>query len=157
MNRKQNYKWLLSAGLAIVSLSAFGTPANAQQVRGSFTLPCAVQWGHVTLPSGSYTFESQPRGERNLILIVGQHRSAFVLARSASPDESSGSRLRLIRTGHQATVSSLHLGPAGVTFNYLGGQHPNVEQEAANHSAQQPRSVKGELAELEIPVGTSGQ
>ena len=159
MNRKQNYKWLFSTAVAIASLSALGAPASAQQVRGSFTLPCAVQWGSVRLPSGSYGFETEPNGNRNVLILRGQDRSAFVMARRAEPDNSSQSTLRLIGRGNQARVSSLHIAPAGVTFEYLPSQHAKKEQEAANRSTQQTRGGDGELAAavFEIPVGTNGQ
>ena len=160
MNRKQNCKWLFLSLIAVASLNMFGSAANAQQVKGSFTLPYAVHWGHATLGSGRYTFETEPNGKRYLLMVRGKHGNAFVMARTANPNAAGESSLRVIRRGNQATISSVHLAPTGVTFEYVAPGREQGNEEAANHSPG-PRSVRenalATTASIEIPLSISGQ
>ena len=155
MNCKQNYKRLLATCAAAASLGVFGTAANAQHLQGSFTLPHAIQWGGSNFPSGVYRFETEPGGNRYVLMVRGQGRAAFVMARSAEPYKGGENALRLIRTGNKATVSSLRLAHYGIALQYVDREKVSAE-ETANRQASRPESAAAR-AVIEVPIVASGQ
>jgi hypothetical protein len=159
MNFKQNRKWLLTMALAVASATLFTATAQAQQVAGAFTLPCAVRWGVATLPAGHYTFTARSSIDPFLLTVRGRGTNAIIMAVSRNMVAGSRSSLSITRDGNQAVVSSLQLAPYGVSFNY--GKRYRRVVEAANRppgkTGSIPTTALAQATAIEIPIAVSWQ
>lgn len=155
MNRKSNWKWLLTTLLAVSSTTLSPAVAHAQQIKGSFTLPYTIHWGTATLPAGHYTFAAQSSRIPFLLTVRGERTSMVIMMQSQSTPAGNRSTLSLTRVGNQTVVSALQLAPYGARFEY-GNRHRRLAQEAANYlsgtNEATPTNIIAQASTLEIPM-----
>jgi hypothetical protein len=112
-------RMLAIVALGIATICANASPAAAQALKGSFTLPDEVRWQGSTLPAGDYTFSIKSVGGPAMIQLHGPKGGSYVMAITASTAEV-GDRSVLILE-HRAGMSfvrDLYLAQIGVRLHY---------------------------------------
>ena len=160
MNRKQTRKWLLTSLLAVSSTTLFAASAQAQVIKGSFTLPCAVHWGAVMLPAGNYTFAAPSSNTPFILTVRNGKKASMIMERGRDTQIGNRSSLQITREGGQAVVSSLQLAPYGLRFEY-GKRHPRPAEVASNYPSSKggPATTKAiaQASVIEIPIRVNGE
>lgn len=107
-------------GLSVIVVLLFAaTLVQAQDLKGSFTLPMEARWGQIAMAPGEYTF-SMARGPNSPGVLQLRHNGVFVgnlLTASHDSATSSQSSLLLEQSDGMYAVRSLRIADVGV-FNY---------------------------------------
>lgn len=112
---------LLVPALGVVSARAqsmFHGVAN-----GTFSLPFQVQWGHMTLPAGSYTFSLYEfaSGGSLMVRVNGETKGnvhGYVLTEAQASTSAPGNELLCIHNGNKKMVAALVLPTMGKSFSF---------------------------------------
>ena len=81
--KKATLTFLKLAVAAAIAVGASGGPASAQSlVKGTFTLPYEVRWGHAVLPAGHYSITIDEARRPALVKTLGGEGRAFVMAQA---------------------------------------------------------------------------
>jgi hypothetical protein len=109
-----------AVGIAI--LGAYTQPANAQTVKGKFTLTQSTRWGSAELPAGEYEYSIEDRGSVSLVFIHGTakgSKSGIIFSPSwNATDDSHASKIELASSGGEMTVQSFYVAALGRVFHY---------------------------------------
>jgi hypothetical protein len=107
-------------GLALLSACFVAGYANAQVVRGQFTLPFEARWGQATLPPGDYTFKLETASmTRRLYLFRGIKAVGMIPAQAEDKIYSGHASLSVV----QGAVRTLSLPEIGMVFEYAAPRH----------------------------------
>jgi hypothetical protein len=118
----------------VLFLSASVGKSQVEGYKGTFTLPCEVRWGSVTLPAGDYTLRMDSVSAPRFIYLKGEGKSAVVLAGVPNPRGSSNhSELVLVETAHGYAVRSLSVGEVGLSLDYAVSQRQTVYASNREH------------------------
>jgi hypothetical protein len=115
--RSSNLVKILSLGVLVAGINA--TLANAQEIKGKFTMPFEAHWGGITLPAGDYTIALDPAARSAIKVMQGDRGTGFVLTRGVSEDTKSGASAMLaVPTRGGYRITTLHLEELGVTLYF---------------------------------------
>jgi len=97
--------------------------ANAQAVKGNFTLPFEARWGLATLPAGDYSFRlDHANVDGTLQLYSGTKTVALVKCQGYIPNHDHTGRSALVVTRDKAgsgpVVTAMRLAGPGLVFFY---------------------------------------
>jgi len=108
--------------LSFAVLAGATSLAQAQNIRGKFTLTRETHWGPAVLPSGDYEFslDASSFPARVTVWHVGGSPSAVLLsmARTESTPVLESSQLKLEPRGNEVFVSALYLKDLGLELDY---------------------------------------
>jgi len=127
MKSNRGYRRSVLVVLAILAGALSAGMAFARDYAGSFTLPCATQWGSATRPAGDYSFRIDTTQVPYVARICGKNVNILVMAQAVS-DYPSPERSELIirSTQSQFAVRALYLAEASLVFSY--GKHQPKER-----------------------------
>ncbi len=119
MKSIRNNTLLRTLALGVMASSLGAVVANAQTVRGTFSLPAEVRWGTATLQAGDYAFSSEGMRTGDMLQVTqGGKAVAMVLPQSHDPAVA-GRAVLVIRQGKAGcTVSEIRLPEVGVVLRY---------------------------------------
>ena len=111
-----------AAVLTLSALAATPTPAAAQSVRGTFTLPHEVTWQHSVVPAGDYQFSLEPNGPAAILTLRktnGAQGGFMILVNDmVSASSADSNRLVLVSRGGKSFVRSLELPKLETTLTF---------------------------------------
>jgi hypothetical protein len=117
---------VLSLGVLVAGINA--TLANAQEIKGKFTMPFEAHWGGITLPPGDYTITLDLAARSTVEVMQGRRGLGFVLRSGVSEDKKSGpSAMLAIPTQGGYRITTLHLEELGVTLYFAPPKSERVE------------------------------
>jgi hypothetical protein len=117
------------AGLSMAVLALGVTGAKAQQgpslsvtnLHGTFTLPLDAQWGRMTLPAGTYTFQYGSINGSNYVEVEGATKgSPHGLINVQQPGSTSAEKNAIVcvRAGDALVVRALEMPAIGQAANF---------------------------------------
>ena len=116
-SRSSNLVKILSLGVLMAGINA--TLANAQEIKGKFTMPFEAHWGGITLPPGDYTIALDPAAQSTVEVMQGTRGLGFVLRSGVSEDKKSGpSAMLAVPTPGGYRITTLHLQELGLTLYF---------------------------------------
>jgi hypothetical protein len=113
-------RFAVFAALFTLALAGLTLPANAQQYKGTFTLPVEAHWGPADLEPGDYTIWTDTIGPARLIHVRGNGIDATILGGPVEWRETSdrGGRLELTEVNGKQAVTKLVAGTIGKEFSF---------------------------------------
>ena len=121
---------------ALLAACLFGRPANAQDIRGSFTLQHQTHWGQAVLAPGDYQLGFVHGGVLPMLVVRDAKSHQVVAFESIAIREGhadGASALVIGRWGGRRVVSSLTIAELGETFVY---EPPPAHSRAAEEAHQ---------------------
>ena len=144
MNFVKNCALTVSVFALVAGLGA--SQANAQDLRGTFTLPYQAHWGNIVLEPGQYVLRlSAGALTAPVIHITGQGKNVMILAPKSATAESERGYLRVENVGQTHVVREFNSGIGGQLFTF-----------------SVPKSVKNQIAvasnapDTTVAVASSG-
>lgn len=122
--------------LSLLSSTVVPTTAQADEVRGAFTLTAETHWGRVVLPAGYYTFTVATRTSMPTLLIrsVNGDKAAFITAASeTSTAEKTPNTITIKTIDGVPVITELHVNDAGLVLHY---ETPASELASATRTAE---------------------
>jgi hypothetical protein len=140
MNWTRNSNIAKALAVAVLLVGASATMANAQEIKGSFTLPFEAHWGNVTLAPGDYTIALDPGVRSYVTVSQGTRGIGFVMTSGISDDtKSGGSAMVAVATSAGYSIATLHLQEQGVTLHFAQPKpKPTVLAQAPTMSRRVP-------------------
>ena len=124
MKTIRNYGWIGYIGLAVLASCLGAGLANAQEVKGRFTLPFDAYWGQITLPAGVYSFTlDKAQSGGGLKLVRGTEAVGIIHAQAYNPKTADHSFLTVTRERGVNSVRELTLSEPGLVL-YYGPHRP---------------------------------
>ena len=115
-------RFVYSAVLALSALTFTPSPADAQEMHGSFTLSHEVRWQNYVVPAGDYRFEVQPKGPSAILQLrkVSGNGAGFLILANNAESSKPGDRDRLVVVARPSGsyVSSMELPEFGETLRF---------------------------------------
>ena len=121
MKSNGNYFAVRVVFLTLSTLSLLSTVANAQSIRGNFTLKANTQWGQLLLAPGAYEFTMDADTSGTLVTVRSKESNWSGMAMAESTSDAGpkqGMKLVLERLGGEVYVKALCLGDEGMALNY---------------------------------------
>jgi hypothetical protein len=108
-----------SFATVLLATCFFAGAANAQVIKGTFTLQYSARWGQTVLPAGDYRLRFDPAAEPGLVVVTNAKNNkavAFVSTRIAEDTTEGGSALIIGRRGNQRVIHSLRVAELAQVF-----------------------------------------
>lgn len=104
--------------LLFVSLLALfaSSVLNAEQVKGSFTLPFDAYWGDVLLPAGNYTFNLDTTAANPVVLHPGLRSKYVKFGYTEVLHSPAKSQLVIVHAGDKAMVNAVYIADLKTAF-----------------------------------------
>jgi len=131
---------LCSLLLALLASCLGAASANAQEVKGTFTLPFDARWGKAILPAGPYSFTIDQAKSGGPLILSGEKVHAIVRNQGFGTKPMDRSALILRSENGVYTVRELRLTDIGMVLYY-----------APHHPKHQTAAQEREMASL-VPV-----
>ena len=115
-NRNNLSLRILALGALVFTLAGM---ANAQPLRGKFSLPAEVRWGMATLQPGDYTFVLQGAASGNAVELVRNGRVVAVEMPLSHNPVATGPAVLVVDTNSRgASVREIRLPQVGTALYY---------------------------------------
>jgi len=89
---------------------------NAEQVKGSFTLPFDAYWGDILLPAGHYTFSLDTTGANPVVIHPGLRSRYVKFGFSEALHSPAKSQLVIVHTADRAMVNAVYISELKTAF-----------------------------------------
>jgi hypothetical protein len=101
----------------VILLTVFASSMlNAEQIKGSFTIPFDAYWGDILLPAGHYTFNLDTTAATHVVLHPGLQSKFLKFGYTETLKSPAKSQLVIVRVGDMAMVNALYIGEVKTAF-----------------------------------------
>ena len=119
MKSIRNNTLLRTLALGVLASCLGSVVANAQPLRGTFSLPAQVRWGAATLQAGDYAFSSEGVSKGYTLQLMKDGKMVATLLTNGHDPAVSGRAVLVVHEGKGGpTVREMRLPDAGVILHF---------------------------------------